>query len=519
MSSQRPVRPEDLKPKTSSSSSDSSLENQPNYPAGGPDPPEVAAMEEPMVPTLSITSYLALATAMLTVLPRLRSGRFISELMNIGIYTAPVLLAGYGAGVWGPATIPSTELPPPNVVSLPFGSSTATALLVLTAIAGAVLWIWLKSMVDAKVYSLLRGAVSGSDSSSHPGPKKTLGFFAANLMQFALATGVALFVGPVILRMITRTLVTHDIGLGLGLVLPLAIGLILLTWVRVLSMFISAWITWRPVFIAGALGAALAAPIRDRRMFWGGFALLSPLVAVSGLAVTLCAVGAYVPTMNVDVPPLFLQICLVGTFVTLMQIMTWFDIGLVASVGHQVGEFAIARTPEEAKRLRTAALLLNLESPEQEIIRAAPAGLFRASEPQYIKPISFAEVLPHRPIEEGQEAWASEQPVQNEAQPTSSGGQEVSLRFEDAADAPVSSEPAATVSMPAAPVWVAPDLEEDADAPRGLARLQESLLPVTLRTTNGLPERRYTGYRAPRQRVVTPAPQAPLEAEAEDSEA
>lgn len=514
MSPKRRIRPEDLKPERGASTSKRQAPSLP-YPAGGPDPPEVAAMEEAMVPTLPLRAYLALATAMLAALPRLRSGRFISEMMGLGLYAAPVLITGVASGIWGDTQNSLDQAATAVAATAPQLSSNGTVAAFLSFLVAGVLWLVLKSTVDAHTYSLLRGAVSGSDSLNHPGRKKTLAFFAANLLQLAIATGVALFIGPVILRMITMSMVSHELSLGVGLILPLTLGVMMLTGVRVLSMFVTAWITWRPVFIAGAIGAAFAAPIRDARIFWGSFVLLGTVVSVASLAIALCAAGMYLPTLDVAVPPVLLQVCMVGTFVVLMQVISWFDVGIVASVGHQVGEYSIARTKDEAERLRAAALKANLGRPEQQVLHAAPTGMFRAGDAlAQRQPIRFEDLLGYRPSDGDRERWAlRSEPIQEPLQATQSGGKEVSLRFESASGTmqtePVKNEDTALHSHR----WFSPSVGDDAQQARGFARLHSSLLPATVRTSNGQPERRFHGIRTTTRNDVATATPIPLDAD------
>src|SRR5699024_8416446 len=127
----------------------------------------------------------------------------------------------------------------------------------------------------------LRHTLSGKDSSARPGRTKTWAFFSANLVQFALAMGAGMGTAPVILRAGASGLVTHDANLFLTLVVPIFIGMMLYAWIRVMCMYISAWMAWRPTFIPGALGAAFASPIHGARVFWGSFSLLLPLLSAS----------------------------------------------------------------------------------------------------------------------------------------------------------------------------------------------------------------------------------------------
>lgn len=469
-------------------------------------------MEEAMVPTLALTSYLTIATALLAVLPRLRSGRFLSEMLGVGLYVGPLMLAGYGSGVFGSVAVPITDAPPTGIVELPFGSSTATATLALAVIFGAVAWVWIKSIVDAQVYSLIRIAISGVDSESHPNRKKLGGFFASNLLQLALATGVAMFLGPVALNMIVHTLVEPDLPIGIGFLLPVVVGMALFSSVRVLSMFITAWMSWRPVFIAGAFGAAFASPIRDRRVFWKTFSLLAPITALSAMVIGLCMSAQYLPTVEMAVSPMLLQIFMVGTFVVCVQTITWFDIAIVACVGHQVGEFRIARNPEEAARMRAAALEVNLDRPEQQTIPAAPSGQYQPEARGMEEPITFEDVLGYRPEHGDRDRWTvQQQPIAEPSKTSASGTLEAPLPFDTATGAPtmeVAAEETPSVERP----WIAPPIDSASEG-LGFERLQSSLLPATLRSIRGEPERRFRGVRAVPARSSAPSTAASSDGE------
>lgn len=480
MSPQRRVRPEDLRPSRNNSSTPKrTREDLPN-PSGSPDPPDVASFEETMVPPLQLSSYLALATALLALLPKLRTTRFLSELMGLCIFALPFILGGYSTGLLGDQNNPLTHAAVESSQTTPLPSSTIMTLLLVASIVGIVLWILLKSMLDSRGYSLLRQTISGQDSSERPGKSKTWAFFSSNLVQFALAMGAGMGTAPVILRIGARGLLAGEASLFLSLVIPITIGMILYAWIRVMCMYLSAWMTWRPTFIPGALSAAFASPMRGARMFWGSFALLVPLLSASALAITLCATGMWAPTVHVDIPHLLLHLGLIGTSVFMLQSLIWFDIAIVTSIGHRMGEFSVAHSHEEAVRMRSAALKANLTADEQQIITSAYPGMFRAPHHPSYQPTFFEDI------------YGAIQQMQPQSTPESS---------EDPLLAPdedrTASAPEVAPSEPADP-WIGAPLPPSDHSKRGLERLNGELLPLTLRTFNQQIERRFVGVRSAR---------------------
>lgn len=497
MSPKRPIRPEELRPGAPSRAHEDG-DGLPQ-PAGTPDPPEVAGIEEAMVPTLSLSSYLALATTLLAVLPRLRSGRFLSEMMGFGLYVAPTILAGYASGIFGGGG-PFRSEGEALAVSEPLASSSFTVVwLAIGALLVGALWVTLKSVIDTQVYSLMRVAVSGQDSQVRPALTKLNAFIAFNLLQLAFATGVALFLGPVVLRMVSGALVTGDLSIGVGFLFPVALGMVVFVAVRVFSMFVAAWVAWRPVFIAGAFGAAFAAPVRDLRLFWQSVVLLVPVAALAVMAIVLAGAGLYLPSVVLDLSPMFTQLVMVVTFVIFVQILTWFDVGIVASVGHQLGEFQVARTPEEAARMRAVALRTNLESSEQPVIYAARPGLFIAGEPASA-PLRFDDVPGYRPYQPDAPESPSEAAydVAGDNRSAPHGVQPPA----DLMSAAIEGGAASTESdADEAPLpWLAPSVASEGDA-RGFARLDASLLPTVLRSAGEQAERRFRGHRPTRARA------------------
>lgn len=490
MSPQRRVRPEDLSPSNKDNSSSARKISRQYGTPNTPDPPDVVALEEAMVPPLSLSGYLALATALLALLPRMRSMRFVSEMMGLTIFAFPFILGGYSTGILGDASNSFTHgvVSPDGEFVMP-SNGTMTLLLVGTLI-GIVVWLILKSMLDSRAYSLLRQTLSGKDSSFRPGHHKTPAFFAANLVQFALATGAGLATAPVIMRLGMNGLISHESTLLFTLVIPVTTGMLLYVWIRILCMYLAGWMTWRPTFIAGALGAALAAPVRGARIFWGSYLFLLPLVSAGTLTIILCAAGMWAPTLNIDVPDLLLHLCLIGTSILVIQSLIWFDISIVASIGHRVGEFSVAQSPEEAARLRAAALQANLGANEQQTIAAAPAGIFRARENTPYTPTSFSEIseriaqmrsaaTPLEPSIDAQSVAASTITDPTIADPSPS------------TDASSTDAEIHEASNP----WFAPAIEDDGSGARGLDRLQREILPLTMRNANAQPERRYLGRR------------------------
>lgn len=475
MSPQRRVRPEDLRPSSSENHRVKQGHQDLTTPSGSPDPPDVAALEETMVPPLRLSSYLALATALLAILPNLRTTRFLSELMGLCIFALPFILGGYSTGLLGDRNNPLTHAAIESGQSLPMPSSTVLTLGLIGTLVGIFVWLLLKSMLDSRGYSLLRQTISGKDSTERPGKSKTWAFFSSNLVQFALAMGAGMGTAPIILRVGARGLLSGESNLFVTLVIPVTIGMLLYTWIRVMCMYLAAWMTWRPTFIPGALGAAFASPIRGARMFWGSFAVLVPLLSASALAITLCAAGMWATSVNVDMPHLLLHLCLIGTSVFMLQSLIWFDIAVVTSIGHRMGEFTVAHSHEEAVRMRSAALKANLIADEQQTITAAYPGMFRTSHHPTYQPTSFQEI--YRAIEAMRPSVA-EAPIET---PTHVDPQEL--------DTPQAA------SVEASDPWVAPAFEGGGDA-LGLARLNAQLLPLTLRTANGQAERRYVGPRS-----------------------
>lgn len=473
MSPQRRVRPEDLSPSKSDDPSSARKESPQYGTPNTPDPPDVVALEEAMVPPLSMSGYLALATALMALLPRLRSMRFLSEMMGLTIFAFPFILGGYATGILGDADNSFTHgvVSPDGDFAMP--SNGTMTLLLAGTLVGIVIWLILKSMLDSRAYSLLRHTVSGKDSLHRPGHRKTPAFFAANLVQFALATGAGMATAPVIMRLGANGLIAHEASLLYTLVIPVTTGMLLYVWIRVLCMYLSAWMAWRPTFIAGALGAALAAPVRGARIFWGSYLFLLPLVSAGTLVIILCAAGMWAPTLAIDVPHILLHLCLIGTSILVVQSLIWFDIAIVASIGHRVGEFSVAQSPEEAVRMRTAALKANLGSSTQEAIAVAPAGIFRARDNSPYAPTPFDEIARHI-----QSMRPESKPIAPEP------------------NAEPSVEPQRTdVQSDAPPKWIAAAIEDDGSGARGLERLQGAVLPLTMRTPNAQPERRYIGIR------------------------
>lgn len=481
MSPPRRVRPEDLRP-----SHDDPVANSRGRasgqatPSGSPDPPDVAALEEAMVPSLSLSSYLALSTALLSVLPNLRTTRFLSELMGLCLFAVPFVLAGYSTGLMGDANNPLTHVVIDSSQSTPLPSSTVMTAVLIASILGVLLWILLKSMLDSRGYSLLRHTLSGKDSRERPGKSKTWAFFSANLVQFALAMGAGMGTAPVILRISVQGLTSEASNLFLSLVAPITIGMVLYTWIRVLCMYISAWMTWRPTFIPGALGAAFASPLRGARIFWASFTVLLPLLTASVLAIILCGSGMWAPTVDVALPHFFLHLCLIGVSVFLLQSLIWFDVAIVTSIGHRAGEFAVAHSHEDAVRMRSAALKANLTSGEQQTITAAYPGMYRAHHDNTYQPVLFEDI--YKEVER----------VRPHSTPQSTP--------QSAADSAQGSDASRVAPAPedVAPPdpWIAEvDFEGGGDA-RGLKSLETELLPLTLRTANGQPERRFVGVRS-----------------------
>lgn len=483
MSPKRPIHPEELRPGSPSRSRDEG-DSLPQ-PAGSPDPPEVAGIEEAMIPTLSLRSYLALATTLLAVLPRLRSGRFLSEMMGFGLYVAPMVLAGYASGVIEGGGTFRTEGEALAVATPVLSSSLTGAWLAIGALLVGALWVMLKSVLDTQVYSMMRVAVSGQDSLVRPALTKLNAFIAYNLLQLALATGVSLFLGPVVLRMVSGAFVTGELSLGVGFIFPVALGMVVFVAVRVFSMFVAAWVAWRPVFIAGAFGAAFAAPVRDRRMYWQSVLLLVPIAALAVMAIVLAGAGMYLPSVVLDLSPMFTQLVMVVTFVIFVQVLTWFDVGIVASVGHQLGEFQVARTPEEAARMRAVALRANLESTEQPVIYTSRPGVFVSGEAPSA-PLRFEDILGYRPS-------AGDAP---ESAPVASHD---AVTDEDHGAAAIDhaaaaiNEDAREEVMP----WLAHAISTEGSS-RGFARLDASLLPTVHRSASGHAERRFRGHRPSR---------------------
>lgn len=504
MSPKRRVRPEDLSPSDKDHSPSARKITRQYGTPNTPDPPDVVALEEAMVPPLTMSGYLALATALMALLPRLRSMRFISEMMGLTIFAFPFILGGYSTGILGDASNSFTHgvVSPDGEFIMP-SNGTMTLLLAGTLI-GIIIWLILKSMLDSRAYSLLRRTLSGKDSSFRPGHHKAPAFFAANLLQFALATGAGMATAPVIMRLGAKGLILHDSTLLYTLVIPITTGMLLYVGIRILCMYLSGWMTWRPTFIAGAVGAALAAPVRGARIFWGSYLFLLPLVSAGTLIIILCAAGMWAPTVHIDVPDILLHLCLIGTSILVIQSLIWFDISIVASIGHRVGEFSVAQSPEEAARLRTAALKANLGSSEQQTIAAAPAGIFRAHEDTPYTPTSFSEIIER--IQQIRPAVAPVEPSLAESPFTDSPTAEPT--YADATlDAPstVHSTPATDASLAevaaedehgkAPNPWFAPAIEDDGTGARGLERLQPEILPLTMRNANDQPERRYIASR------------------------
>jgi len=475
VSPQRRVRPEDLRPSHDDPNDNPRGPNGLASPSGSPDPPDVAALEEAMVPQLSLSSYLALSTALLAVLPNLRTTRFLSELMGLCLFAIPFVLAGYTTGLLGDANNPLTHVVVDNSQSAPLPSSSVMTAVLIASIVGVLLWILLKSMLDSRGYSLLRHTLSGHDSRQRPGKTKTWAFFSSNLVQFALAMGAGMGTAPVILRISVQGLTTEGSNLFISLVAPITIGMILYAWIRVMCMYISAWMTWRPTFIPGALGAAFASPLRGARIFWASFALLLPLLTASALALTLCASGMWAPAVDVDLPHFFLHLCLIGVSIFLLQSLIWFDVAIVTSIGHRTGEFAVAHTHEDAVRMRSAALKANLTSGEQQTITAAYPGMYRAPHNSAYQPIFFEEI------------YAEIERLRPESAPAPA------TEFAQGPDEDRNA-PALEEASPSNPWIVEVDFEGGGDA-RGLKRLEKDLLPLTLRTANGQPERRFVGVR------------------------
>lgn len=482
MNSQNKVRPEDLRP---ARQQEHPHAYEPSPSSSPPDPHDVAAMEEAMVPALSLASYLALGTSLLATLPRLRSTRFFSEFLSLAIFAVPFLIAGYASGNFSSADNHLLNQLAETTVDNPPPSSTIVMFAVLGTIVGIIMLLVLKSILDAQAYSVLRQALSGHDSSKRPGLKKTAAFFGANLFQLGLATGAGLGMSPVILRLARRVFITQDVSIALGFVLPLLIGMSLYGWIRVLSMYVSGWITWRPSFIAGALGSAIASPIRAFRNFWGSYFILFVVLSAGIVIVTVSATGLYLPGIEVQLPHLVLQFCMIGALITMVQALVWFDTSIVASIGHRVGEFVVASSHEEAVRLRNIALRANLQSTDQEVITAAPPGAFRSTSRASTR-VTFAHVLA-----------LTEPPNTTAPQPAPS-------TLIDAAHTPSSPHTQARTSTEnlASPTsdeaespWIAPPTDDNDSGARGFARLEPSLLPVKMRTRNNQPERRYKGYR------------------------
>lgn len=480
-----------------------------------------------MIPSRPLAVYLALATRILALLPRFRAARTVSEIMTLALYAAPVVLAGIAGGLIGNLAPAVTTDVPTAVVAAPFGSSSASAWALFMGVAGGLLFLVAKSAVDAVAYASLRAVVRLRADIAKRAFERIPAFLALNLLQLALAMGAAFFFAPLILRLIRLALASEDAAPLTGILVPGAIALGVFALVRVTSMFVAAWLTWRPAFIAGALGASFASPFRDARLFWSTVAVFAPFAVAAGLVMLISGLSLFLPQLEISLSPFAQRMIFIATFFMYLQVTTWFDVAIVASVGHQVGEFGLARSADEAARMRAHSVAETIATNEQQLIVAAPPGLFRAAAPQTVR---FEDVLGYRPQAGDRERWAIEALQQHQASDarTTGGALEVVFRAPRAANAAANTTAstaandattttstsagtaAATSSSltpgPATvqnPAHTEPHLPSTIEASsssashekardlRGLARLEGSLLPSVLRTAGGSPEVRF----------------------------
>lgn len=518
----------------------------PPMPAGSPDPPEVAALEEAMIPSRPLAVYLALATRVLAVLPRFRAARMLAEIMTLVLYVTPVVLAGMSAGFIGTIAPSISDELPTALVAAPFGSSTASAWALFAGIVAAACFLVAKSAIDAVAYTTLRAVVRLRSDIAKRALTRTSAYLAFNLLQLAMATAVASFFAPFVLRLLRNTLQTELPLSAAGILVPGALTLGLFAVVRIFSMFIAAWLTWRPAFVAGALGSSFAAPFRDARLFWSSVAVFAPFAVAAGLVLMLSGLALFLPQLEIAVGDFALRMIFIGTFFVYLQIVTWFDVAIVASVGHQVGEFGLARTPAEAARMRAHSVAETLATNEQQVIVAAQPGFFAGATTAPTL-VSFETILGYRPVAGDRDRWRLDAMLnaQTAGAQTSGGATEVAYvpsaptraTSSDAATAaasptftsPMPTAPAtprapatptaaraATVTAPLArpvvfPASATPDEAPDVGSAsvvpiakneenlQGLAALEGSLLPSVLRSAGGAPEVRFKGDRRPRK--------------------
>jgi hypothetical protein len=360
-------------------------------------PEEVPSVEELMIPPLSVGEYLRFGFGMLGRTRELHGVRAIRSLLSFAASSAPIMLIGVLAWIFGSTAGPPNASQPtvPDALVL----DGASIVLALTAIIAV---IFGRSICDAAIFGAYRDATGDGTRVTERWYRRTIpGYATVILLQLGLLAGTTMYVAPAATR-IVRGIAESPSGLSHPAI-PIAVFVFcwIIIAVRFVTMIVPAYLTWRPDFVAGSIFAAIGVPLRNLRISLSFLGFWTSTFGLLVFSLAWIALHAMVRFMDDALVLTAVEVGAIAVVWLCMSIVDhWMDATLVAMVGHRIGMIPTRAVEENEPSASTTSL-------DDQRIESYPRGFFRRYDPAEDGDLlfTFESLLGYRPVNGDRERW------------------------------------------------------------------------------------------------------------------